>query len=86
VRGVAAEPVTSPTASGWVAGPGPSVGCGFSRVGRVSEVERMTPRPLIDTTFFLAFSPFATPPSVLWSVKTQSVQVPFSVVHGSGGS
>ncbi len=46
----------------------------------------MTPRPLIDTTFFLALSPFATPPSFLWSVTTQSVQVPFSVVHGSGGS
>jgi hypothetical protein len=33
--------------------------------------------PLIYTTLFLAISTFETPPSFLWSVKTQSVQVLF---------
>ena len=40
--------------------------------------------PLIYKTLFLAISTFETPPSFLWSGKTQSVQVPFSVVNGSG--
>jgi hypothetical protein len=73
VRGVAPEPVTYPTASGWVAGPCQIVGFWFSIVSSVSDVERMTPRPLIDKTLFLASSTFETPPSFLWSVKTQSV-------------
>src|SRR5262249_49387808 len=69
-----------------VAGPGQSVGGWCSRGGRVSEVERMTPRPLLSQTVFFARATCATPPACLGSVTTQSVQVAFSVVHGSGGS
>jgi hypothetical protein len=39
---------------GSVAGPCQSVRGWFSIAGRVSAVERMTPRPVIDTTFFLS--------------------------------
>jgi hypothetical protein len=41
---------------------------------------------LLSKTLFFANSIFATPPSFLWSVKTQSIQVAFSAVHGSEGS